>query len=133
LDSTNTNQPTKWEGGVKLICLICKFLSLLRELLRILVLVLIGFYAFSDEGLIEPPLKKANATSSKPAPAASEASAPATTPATQLSTSYSLSKGKEIPSTAVATASPPPSERPVSFSVFLDEFLPLSAPESMLD
>jgi hypothetical protein len=97
---------------------ICKFLSLLQEFLRTLVLVLIGLYAFSDEGFVEPPLKKAKATSNKPALAASEASAPATTAAAQLSTASSLSKGKEIPSTAVTAASPPPSGRPVSFLHF---------------
>jgi hypothetical protein len=76
---------------------------------------LIGLYAFSDEGFVEPPLKKDKATSNKPA---SEASAPETTPAAQLSTASSLSKGKEIPSIAVAAASPPPSGRPVSFLRF---------------
>ncbi|KAK1665917.1 hypothetical protein QYE76_054076 [Lolium multiflorum] len=64
-----------------------------------------------DEGFIEPPPKKAKTSSSMPAPAASEASAPATSPAAQVSTASSLSKGKEIPSTAAVTASPPP-EKP---------------------
>ncbi|KAK1654018.1 hypothetical protein QYE76_071823 [Lolium multiflorum] len=61
-----------------------------------------------DKGFIEPPPKKAKTSSSKPAPAGSEASAPATTPVAQLSTASSLSKGKEIPLTAAITASPPP-------------------------
>nr|XP_051211213.1 uncharacterized protein LOC127328671 [Lolium perenne] len=61
-----------------------------------------------DEGFIEPPPKKAKTSSSKPTPAASEASAPVTTLAAQLSIASSLSKGKEIPSTTAITASPPP-------------------------
>ncbi|KAK1670877.1 hypothetical protein QYE76_059036 [Lolium multiflorum] len=86
-----------------------------------------------DEGLIEPPLKKAKTSSNKPAPAASEASAPATTPVAQLSTASSLSKGKEIPSTAVITASPPPSERPdlqtiiTTLEAFSSQFTSLEA------
>ncbi|KAK1628917.1 hypothetical protein QYE76_003232 [Lolium multiflorum] len=55
-----------------------------------------------DEGFIKPPPKKAKTTSSK------TALAPATTPAAQLSTASSLSKGKDIPSTAAIMASPPP-------------------------
>ena len=96
-----------------------------------LVLILSGLHAYSDEGFIEPPPKKAKTSSSKPAPAASEASALATTPAAQVSTASSLSKGKEIPSTAAITASPPP-EKPVSFLVPIIR-LPLTAPESLLD
>jgi hypothetical protein len=101
--------------------LICKFLLLLQELLYIPVLILIVLYAYSDEGFIEPPSKKVKASSRKLNPATSEASAQAAAPATQLSTTSSLSKGKEIPSTAAASASPPPTEQPVSFSVFFDD------------
>ncbi|KAK1684688.1 hypothetical protein QYE76_045536 [Lolium multiflorum] len=64
-----------------------------------------------EEGFMESLSKKAKTSSSKPAPAASEASALATAPAAQVSTASSLSKGKEIPSAAVVTASPP--EKPV--------------------
>jgi hypothetical protein len=63
-----------------MIYLTCKFLSLLQEFPRTILFVLSGLYDFSEEGFVDPPLKKAKATSSKPAPAASEASAPATTP-----------------------------------------------------
>ncbi|KAK1677023.1 hypothetical protein QYE76_037871 [Lolium multiflorum] len=59
-----------------------------------------------DEGFIEPPSKKVKPSTSKPIPAASEASAPAAAPAAQVSTASSLSKGKEIPSPAAATAPP---------------------------
>ena len=75
----------------------------------------------SDEGFIEPPPKKAKTSTSKPVPAASEASAPATAPAAQVSTASSLSKGKEIPSTAIATTSPP--EKPVSLFCFNNMFI----------
>jgi hypothetical protein len=98
-----------------MIYLTCKSLSLLQEFLCTPVFILIGLYALSDEGFVEPPLKKAKATSTKPTPTALEASAPATTPAAQLSTASSLSKGKEIPSTAVAAAAPSSSARYVSF------------------
>ncbi|KAK1661369.1 hypothetical protein QYE76_049528 [Lolium multiflorum] len=70
-----------------------------------------------EEGFIESPPKKAKTSPSKPAPTASEASAPATAPAAQVSTASFLSKGKEIPSTAVNTASP--SEKPPRFLIFL--------------
>ncbi|KAK1660757.1 hypothetical protein QYE76_048916 [Lolium multiflorum] len=60
-----------------------------------------------DEGFIEPPSKKVKPSTSKPIPAASEASAPAAASEAQVSTASSLSKGKEIPSTAAATAPPP--------------------------
>ncbi|KAM0889317.1 hypothetical protein ACQ4PT_027766 [Festuca glaucescens] len=85
-----------------------------------------------DEGFIEPPPKKAKTSSSKPAPAASEASALATTPAAQVSTASSLSKGKEIPSTAAITASPPPGKpdfRMVisSLEAFASQFISLKA------
>jgi hypothetical protein len=102
----------------RMIYLSCKFLSLLQEFLRTQVLVLIGLYASSDEGFVEPPLKNAKATSNKLVPAASETAAPATTPAAQLSTASSVSKEKEISLTAVAATSPPPSGRPVSFLRF---------------
>jgi hypothetical protein len=76
------------------------------------VLIFHGSYVFSDEGFIEPPPKKAKSSSSKPA---SEASAPATIPASQVSTASSLSKGKEIPLTAITTSPLP--EKPVSFLI----------------
>ncbi|KAK1677070.1 hypothetical protein QYE76_037922 [Lolium multiflorum] len=59
-----------------------------------------------DEGFIEPPSKKAKASPSRPTPAASEASARAAVTTAQPSTASSLSKGKEIPLTAAAIASP---------------------------
>ncbi|KAK1648330.1 hypothetical protein QYE76_066135 [Lolium multiflorum] len=68
---------------------------------------LIFSHPCSDEGFIEPPSKKAKTSTSKPDPAASEASTPATAPVVQISTASSLSKGKEIPSTAAAMTSPP--------------------------
>ncbi|KAK1605570.1 hypothetical protein QYE76_029243 [Lolium multiflorum] len=60
-----------------------------------------------EEGFIEPPSKKAKTCTNKPNPAASEASTPAAAPMAQISLASSLSKGKEIPSTAMATTSPP--------------------------
>ncbi|KAK1618030.1 hypothetical protein QYE76_023547 [Lolium multiflorum] len=60
-----------------------------------------------DESFIEPPPKKSKTSAAPPDHAASEASAPATVPAAQISTASSLSKGKNIPSTATA-ATPPP-------------------------
>jgi RNA polymerase subunit RPABC4/transcription elongation factor Spt4 len=78
----------------KMICLICKSLTLTHEFLGTLVFIFNGSCAISDEGFVEPPLKKAKATFTKPAPAASKASAPASTPAAQLSTASSLFKGK---------------------------------------
>ncbi|KAK1647363.1 hypothetical protein QYE76_065168 [Lolium multiflorum] len=62
-------------------------------------------YGF-DEDFIEPPSKKAKNSTSKPDPPASETSTPATAPVAQISTASSLSKGKEIPSTAAAMISP---------------------------
>ncbi|KAK1579636.1 hypothetical protein QYE76_018151 [Lolium multiflorum] len=59
-----------------------------------------------DEGLIEPPPKKAKSDAALPDVAASEASAPTATPAAQVSTASSLSKGKDIPSTVAATTPP---------------------------
>ncbi|KAK1617375.1 hypothetical protein QYE76_022892 [Lolium multiflorum] len=63
-----------------------------------------------DEGFIEPPPKKSKTSAAPPDLAASEASAPATVPAAQISTASSLSKGKNIPSTAAAAT--PPSGKP---------------------
>nr|XP_051229698.1 uncharacterized protein LOC127347570 [Lolium perenne] len=60
-----------------------------------------------DEGFIEPLSKKAKSCTILPNPAASEASTPATAPTAQMSTASSLSKGKDIPSTAAVTASAP--------------------------
>ncbi|KAK1666362.1 hypothetical protein QYE76_054521 [Lolium multiflorum] len=60
-----------------------------------------------DEGFIEPPSKRTKTSTILPNLAASEASAPAAAPIAQMSTASSLSKGKDIPSTA-ATATPPP-------------------------
>ncbi|KAK1611603.1 hypothetical protein QYE76_035276 [Lolium multiflorum] len=59
-----------------------------------------------DEGLIEPPPKKAKSDAPLLDVAASEASAPTAIPAAKISTASSLSKGKDIPST-VAAATPP--------------------------
>jgi hypothetical protein len=87
--------------------------------------ILSNSHTCSDEGFIEPPSKKAKTSSSKPAMAASEALAPATAPAAQVSTASSLSKGKEIPSTAAVTVSPP--EKPVSLSYF-DNIFDSSSP-----
>jgi hypothetical protein len=114
---------------MKMIYTICKFLLLLQDFLSYLVLILSGLHAYSDEVFIESPPNKAKTSSSKPAPATSEASAPATSPTAQFSTASSLSKGKEISSTAAITASPPPG-RPVSFSVLIICLL-LIAPESV--
>ncbi|KAK1630320.1 hypothetical protein QYE76_004635 [Lolium multiflorum] len=62
-----------------------------------------------DEGFVEPPSKKAKSGAAPPDVAASEASAPKTVPAAQVSTTSSLSKGKDVPSTAAAVT--PPSAR----------------------
>ncbi|KAK1643865.1 hypothetical protein QYE76_061670 [Lolium multiflorum] len=61
-----------------------------------------------DEGFVEPPSNKAKSGAAPPDVAASEASAPKTVPAAQVSTASSLSKGKDVPSTAAAVT--PPSE-----------------------
>jgi hypothetical protein len=116
---------------MRMIYLICESLPLLhlQDFLLYLVLILPGPYAYIDEGFIEPPPKKAKTSSSKPVLAASEASAPATTPAAQVSTASSLSKGKEIPSTAVITTSPLP-EKPLSFLISITCLL-LTASESL--
>jgi hypothetical protein len=94
---------------------------------------LTDLYAYSDEGFIEPPSKKAKTSSNRPTPGAFEASARAAATAAQLLTTSSLSKGKEIPSTAVAAVSPPPTEKPISISFSLMMVLLLSAPESIFD
>jgi hypothetical protein len=70
----------------------------------------------SDESFFEPPPKRAKSCTVLPNPAASEASAPAAAPAAQISTASSLSKGKDIPSTA-AVAAPSPM-KPVSLFLF---------------
>jgi hypothetical protein len=111
---------------MKTIFLICKSLLLATKLDSDEVhlysnLILSNSYPCSDEGFIEPSPKKTKTSTSKPVPAASEASAPATSPAAQISTTSSLSKGKEIPSTAAVIASPP--EKPVSLSCFDDMFI----------
>ncbi|KAK1663688.1 hypothetical protein QYE76_051847 [Lolium multiflorum] len=63
-----------------------------------------------DEDFIEPPPKKSKTSAAPSDLAASEPSAPATVPVAQISTSSSLSKGKNIPS--VAAAATPPSGKP---------------------
>nr|XP_051190472.1 uncharacterized protein LOC127303811 [Lolium perenne] len=60
-----------------------------------------------DEGFFEPPPKRAKLCTVLPNPVASEASAPAAAPIVQISTASSLSRGKDIPSTATATAPSP--------------------------
>jgi hypothetical protein len=57
---------------------------------------LIDVYFFSDEGFIEPPSKKAKTSSSKPTPAASEASARVAAMTAQASTASFLPKGRKI-------------------------------------
>ncbi|KAK1601801.1 hypothetical protein QYE76_037629 [Lolium multiflorum] len=79
-----------------------------------------------DDVFIELPLKKTKPSSDKPAPAASEASAPAIAPTAQVSTASSLSKAKELPSTAVVAASPP--EKPP----FVSQFSSLEADKARL-
>ncbi|KAK1615836.1 hypothetical protein QYE76_021353 [Lolium multiflorum] len=61
--------------------------------------------AYSDEGFIEPPSKKAKASPSRPTPAASEASVLPAAMDAQPSTASSLSKGKDIPSAAAVSPS----------------------------
>ncbi|KAK1619825.1 hypothetical protein QYE76_025342 [Lolium multiflorum] len=84
-----------------------------------------------DEAFIGPPSKKAKSGAVLPDVAASEASAPTATPAAQVSTASSLSRGKDIPSTAAATT--PPSEKPdlrgviSSLEAFASQFTSLEA------
>nr|XP_051230104.1 uncharacterized protein LOC127348027 [Lolium perenne] len=59
-----------------------------------------------DEGFIEPPSKKAKSDAAPPVVVASEASAPKAAPVAQASTASSLSKGKDVPSTAAAVTPP---------------------------
>ncbi|KAK1648707.1 hypothetical protein QYE76_066512 [Lolium multiflorum] len=80
-----------------------------------------------EEGFVEPPSKKAKSGAAPPDVAASEASAPKAVPA-QVSTTSSLSKGKEVPSTAAA-ATPPSDLRGVisSLEAFASQFTSLEA------
>jgi hypothetical protein len=94
-----------------MICSICKFLLLLQKFLCIRLLILIDLYAYSNEGFIEPPSKKAKMSPRRPTPATSEASDRAAATDAQPSTASSLSKGKEIPSTAVVVVSPSPTKK----------------------
>ncbi|KAK1669744.1 hypothetical protein QYE76_057903 [Lolium multiflorum] len=85
----------------------------------------------SDEGLIEPPPKKAKSDAALPDVAASKASAPTATPAAQISTASSLSKEKNILST-VATATPPSGKTDLrgvisSLEAFASQFTSLEA------
>jgi hypothetical protein len=59
------------------------------------------------------------ASPSKPTPAAFEASVLLAAIAAQPSTVSSLSKGKEIPSAAVAKVSLSSTEKPISVSIFI--------------
>ncbi|KAK1651696.1 hypothetical protein QYE76_069501 [Lolium multiflorum] len=81
-----------------------------------------------DEGLIEPPSKKAKSGAAPPDVAASEASAPKAAPTAQVSTASSLSKGKDVPSAAAATT-PPSDLRGVisSLEAFASQFTSLEA------
>ncbi|KAK1647043.1 hypothetical protein QYE76_064848 [Lolium multiflorum] len=81
-----------------------------------------------DEGVIEPPSKKAKSGAAPPDVAASEASAPKATPTAQASTASSLSKGKDVPSAATAVT-PPSDLRGVisSLEAFASQFTSLEA------
>ncbi|KAK1631425.1 hypothetical protein QYE76_005740 [Lolium multiflorum] len=79
-----------------------------------------------DEGLMEPPPKKAKSGAVLPNPAASEASAPAAAPAAQISTTSSLSKGKDTPSTVAAAT--PTSGKPT----FASQYTSLEAGKAQL-
>ncbi|KAK1649373.1 hypothetical protein QYE76_067178 [Lolium multiflorum] len=90
-----------------------------------------GFAAAASlEGMkvVEPPSKKTKSGAAPPDVAASEASAPKAVPAGQVSTASSLSKGKEVPSTAAATT-PPSDLRGVisSLEAFASQFTSLEA------
>ncbi|KAK1628548.1 hypothetical protein QYE76_002863 [Lolium multiflorum] len=88
------------------------------------------------EGFMEPLSKKAKSCTILPNPAASEASTPAAAPAAQISIASSLSKGKDIPSTAVVTASPPgkPDLRAVisSLEAFASQYTSLEVAKAQL-
>ncbi|KAK1668659.1 hypothetical protein QYE76_056818 [Lolium multiflorum] len=86
-----------------------------------------------DEGFIEPPSKKAKSDAAPPVVVASEASAPKAAPVAQASTASSLSKGKDVPSTA-ATATPPSDLRGVisSLEAFASQFTSLEADKARL-
>jgi hypothetical protein len=73
----------------------------------------------SDEGFVEPPSKKAKSGAAPPDVAASEASAPKAAPAAQVSTASSLSKGKDVPSTAAAVTPPSVSPFLITTQIFL--------------
>ncbi|KAK1684965.1 hypothetical protein QYE76_045813 [Lolium multiflorum] len=81
-----------------------------------------------DEGVIEPPSKKAKSGAASPVDAASEASAPKAIPAAQASTASSFSKGKDVPSAATAVT-PPSDLRGVisSLEAFASQFTSLEA------
>jgi hypothetical protein len=111
----------------------CKFLLLLQKFLCVQLLILINLYFYSDEGFIEPPLKKAKASPSRPTPAASEASTRAAATTAQPSTASSLSKGKEITLSAAAAVSPSSAEKHVSTSFSLMMIVLLLAPDSTFD
>ncbi|KAK1615525.1 hypothetical protein QYE76_021042 [Lolium multiflorum] len=89
-----------------------------------------------EEGFTEPPSKKAKSCTNLPKPAASEASTPAAAPTAQISTTSSLSRGKEIPLTATVTASPPlkPDLRAVisSLEAFASQYTSLEADKAQL-
>ncbi|KAK1681130.1 hypothetical protein QYE76_041978 [Lolium multiflorum] len=78
-----------------------------------------------DEDFVEPPSKKAKSGAAPPDVAASEALAPKAVPAAQVSTASSLSKGKEVPSTAAAAT--PPSKEVKSSSSKLDDAVKMAA------
>jgi hypothetical protein len=87
----------------------------------------------SDEGFIEPPSKKAKTGSSKPTPAASEASARAAATTAQASTASSISKGKENHLPAATAVLPSSAEKPVSVLFSLIIIVIQLSPESILD
>ncbi|KAK1618972.1 hypothetical protein QYE76_024489 [Lolium multiflorum] len=86
-----------------------------------------------DEGFVEPPSKKAKSGAAPPDVAASEASAPKMVPAAQVSIASSLSKGKDVPSTAAAVT-PPSDLRGVisSLEAFASQFTSLEADKARL-
>nr|XP_051216542.1 uncharacterized protein LOC127334161 [Lolium perenne] len=82
-----------------------------------------------EEGFFEPLSKKAKSCAVLPNPAASEASAPTVAPTAQMSIASSLSKGKDIPSAAVAPSSGKPDLRAVisSLETFASQYTSLEA------